>query len=182
MNEVRIRSAVPADAAVIAGIYNAFVHTSTATWDTTAQTVEERRRWLIDRAATGDTVLVAERAGEILGYAGWAPFRDKPGYAHTREHTVYVAASAQGAGVGTRLLTGLIAAAGEAGVHVLLGVISADNTGSLRLHQRLGFTEVGRLPQTGRKFGRWLDLVFVQLTFDERAAAATAGRVGEPVG
>lgn len=182
MSDTSIRPAVAADAAAINTIYNTFVTTSTATWDTEVEPVGAREKWLADRQAAGQAVLVAEVAGQVVGYAAWGPFRSKRGYARTMEHTVYVSDAAQGSGLGTALLTELIAQARLAGVHVLLGVISGDNTGSIRLHERMGFTEVGRLPQTGVKFGRWLDLVFLQLTLDDGPPVLPGQPSHEPVG
>ena len=99
----------------------------------------------------------------VLGYASFGPFRGSwPGYRHTVEHSVHVRADQRGRGVGTALIHALLAEAQARDVHVMVGAIDAENTGSLRLHARLGFVETGRMPQVGRKFGRWLDLVFMQ--------------------
>lgn len=181
MSSPVIRPASPADAEAINRIYNTFVLTSTATWDTGVEPLESRVRWLAARQAAGDVVLVAELDSRVVGYAGWGPFREKCGYARTKEHTVYVDAAAQGSGLGTALLRRLIEEARRADVHVLLGVVSADNEGSIRLHERLGFVERGRLPQTGRRFDRWLDLVFLQLMLDDGTCPAEP-HAGEPVG
>ena len=99
----------------------------------------------------------------VLGYASFGPFRGSwPGYRHTVEHSVHVRADQRGRGLGTALIHALFAEAQARDVHVMVGAIDAENTGSLRLHARLGFVETGRMPQVGRKFGRWLDLVFMQ--------------------
>jgi L-amino acid N-acyltransferase YncA len=79
------------------------------------------------------------------------------------EHSVYVRPSHQGRGIGRALLVAVIEAARADGVHALIGGLSADNEVSLALHRSLGFVEVGRLPEVGRKFDRWLDLVLLQL-------------------
>lgn len=75
---------------------------------------------------------------------------------------MHVRADQRGRGLGTALIHALFAEAQARDVHVMVGAIDAENTGSLRLHARLGFVETGRMPQVGRKFGRWLDLVFMQ--------------------
>lgn len=149
-------------------IYNQSVAVNTASWDTEPQTVPERRAWFEERSAAGQAVLIAEVAGRVVGWASWGPFRDKAGYRMTREDTLYVDESARGLGVGRLLLGGLVSTAREAGVHVLIAAVSHENDVSIALHEKLGFVEVGRLPQAGAKFGRWLDLVLLQLTLDDR--------------
>lgn len=76
----------------------------------------------------------------------------------------------RGAGIGRDLMNALIDRAGAAGVHVMVAAIEAGNTGSIRLHETLGFTDAGTLTQVGTKFGRWLDLTFLQLILDDRPA------------
>lgn len=85
------------------------------------------------------------------------------------EHSVYVRADQRGRGVGIALMTALIGRARAIGKHVMVAGVEADNAASIRLHEKLGFERVGRLPQVGAKFGRWLDLAFLQLTLDARA-------------
>lgn len=97
----------------------------------------------------------------MAGFASYGPFRAKEGYRFTVEHTVYVDPLRHRQGVGRTLMTRLIQIAETNGVHVLVGGIDAENIASIRLHEALGFNVSGRLPQTGTKFGRWLDLVFV---------------------
>jgi L-amino acid N-acyltransferase len=99
----------------------------------------------------------------VVGYATYGNFREKIGYDSTREHSVYLHPSARGRGLGRLLMERLIDEARSCGVHVLVGALSADNEASLRLHRGLGFVEVGRLTEVGRKFDRWLDLVYMQL-------------------
>ncbi len=110
----------------------------------------------------GFPVLVAAEGETVLGYASYGPFRAFEGYRQTAEHSVYVAAAARRRGVAEALLRALEADARRAGLHVMLGGIAADNAPSLRLHAKLGFTETARMPEVGQKFGRWLDLVFMQ--------------------
>lgn len=164
---VDIRRATDADAAAITEIYNDSVAVATASWDEAPERVDDRRAWLADRDAAGDVVLVAVDGDQVLGWAGYGPFRFKSGYRHTREHTIYLAEEARGRGIGRRLLAALIDQARARGVHVLIGSLSHENDVSWRLHESLGFRQVGRLPQVGAKFGRWLDLVFVALVLDE---------------
>ena len=118
----------------------------------------------------------ANAVSRVLGYATFGPFRGSwPGYRHTVEHSVHVRQDQRGRGLGTALIQALFPLAQARGVHVMVGAIDASNTGSLRLHARLGFVQTGLMPQVGRKFGRWLDLALVQRTFPERAEDDTPG-------
>ncbi|AXG98669.1 GNAT family N-acetyltransferase [Deinococcus wulumuqiensis] len=163
----RVRPAVLADVPGILDIYNHAVLHTTATYDLEPVSLDSRLSWFSARQQSGFPVLVAEGEGaEVLGFASYGPFREKAGYAATVEHSVYVREGHQGAGLGRALMTPLIAAAREQGLHVMLGGIDADNAGSLAFHRRLGFEEVAHFRQVGRKFGRWLDVVFMQLTLD----------------
>jgi phosphinothricin acetyltransferase len=156
-----IRDAVEADIPAIRAIYNQAVFETTAIWN--EQTVDDANRiaWWQARRAAGYPVIVASDADRVLGYASFGDFRPFDGYRHTVEHSVYVATDAQGRGIGRALLTTLLDRAGSLGKHVMIGGIEAGNQASLHLHARCGFTEAGRLAQVGRKFDRWLDLVFM---------------------
>jgi L-amino acid N-acyltransferase YncA len=170
-----IRVATEADLEAITAIYNDAILMTTASWDDQIVGIDDRRRWLAEHATEPNVTLVAEIDGEVVGFAGYGSFREKAGYDFTVEHSVYLAPEAQGRGLGTRLLSELIEAAAARGIHVMIGGLSADNDVSLKLHQRLGFVETARMPQVGKKFGRWLDLVFVQLVLDDRR------RPGDPL-
>lgn len=167
MSEVVIRAATPDDVVEINRIYNHEVGASTASWDSEPEPLATRQQWFDARREAGHAVLVADRDGQILGYASYGPFRDKAGYARTMEHSIYVDAAARRLGIGAMLLGSIIECATAAGVHALIGGLSDDNEVSLRLHEAFGFRIVGRLPQVGFKFGRWLDLVFMELLLDD---------------
>lgn len=160
---MRIRPAQPEDLPALLEIYNEAVANTTATWDMLPWTPVEHAEWFATKAAHGHPVMVADDDGQVLGYAAYGPFRAKAGYAQTMEHSVYVRPEAQGRGLGRALLVAIVEAARADGVHALIGGLSADNEVSVALHRSLGFVEVGRLPEVGRKFDRWLDLVLVQL-------------------
>jgi L-amino acid N-acyltransferase YncA len=167
---ISIRDAIPADAGAILPIHNYAVRSTTAVWNEGESNLVGRETWLAARAVAGFPVLVAEIDGEVAGYAWFGDFRAWDGYRFTVEHSVYVAPERHRAGVGRALLAALIERAQAMGKHVMIAGVEAGNEGSIALHQSLGFREVGRLPQVGTKFGRWLDLVFLQLTLDDRAA------------
>jgi len=160
---MRIRPAQPADLPALLAIYNdAVVHT-TASWDLLPWTAVQHAEWYATKAEHRHPILVAEADGEIVGYSAYGPFREKAGYAATMEHSVYVRADRQGKGIGRALMVAIIEAARANGVHALIGGLSSDNDVSMALHHSFGFVEVGRLPEVGRKFDRWLDLVMLQL-------------------
>lgn len=163
---VIIRDATPADLPAVVDIYNALLATTTYTWTETAQTLEARRAWYERHHERGYPLLVAEGGdGTIAGFAAYESFRGDgkwPGYRFTVEHTIHVREARWGAGVGRQLLEALIERARSAGIHVMVGAIDASNQPSIVFHERLGFTEVARMPEIGTKFGQWLDLVLMQ--------------------
>lgn len=168
VSETVIRTATWADVAAIAEIYNESVLTSTANWDHEPRPLERFMAWFADHEAAGLPVLVASDDDRVVGWASLSLFKPTMvGYLTSVEHSVYVRPDAQGRGVGTALLTRVIAAARSAGKHSLIGALSGDNEASLAFHRRHGFVEVARMPEMGRKFGRWLDLVYVQLLLDD---------------
>jgi phosphinothricin acetyltransferase len=158
-----IRDATEADLPAIVAITNHAILHTTALWTNTEATIESRGAWWRDRVAAGFPVLVAAEEGRVLGFASYGIFRPFEGYLYSVEHSVYVDPGAHGRGLGRALLASVIAHAQAAGKHAMIGAIEADNTVSLRLHASLGFVETGRLKEVGRKFDRWLDLVFMQL-------------------
>jgi len=160
---VLVREAAPADLPALLEIYNEAVAHSTASWDYEPWTPVHHADWYAYKAERGYPILVADQDGDVLGYATYGEFSDKAGYSATREHNVYLRTDARGQGIGRSLMEALIGQARGRGVHTLIGRLSADNDASLRLHAGLGFVEVGRLKEVGRKFDRWLDLVYVQL-------------------
>lgn len=172
MTAVRLRDAEPADLDTITAIHNhAVVHT-TAIWNEHAVDLADRASWLADRTAAGYPVIVAVDDTGVLGYASYAQWRPHSGYRLTVEHSVYVVGGQQGRGIGTTLMTALVDRARAAGMHVMIAGIESGNTASIALHERLGFVEVGRMPQVGAKFGRWLDLSMMQLVLDDRPTPA----------
>ena len=157
-----IREASLDDLPAILAIYNDVVATSTAIYRDEPATLDDRRSWFDARRAEGHPVLVAVDGGEVVGLATFGGFRAWPGYRFSVEHSVYVRADRRGHGVGGALMGPLIERATAAGMHVMIAGIDADNAGSIRFHERLGFTKAAHLREVGFKFGRWLDLVLMQ--------------------
>lgn len=165
-----IRDATRADTAAILPIYNHAALETTAIWNEGASDLASREAWLAARQAAGFPVLVAEIAGAVAGFGSFGDFRAFDGYRHTVEHSVYVHPDRHRSGIGRALLVALIDRARAMGKHAMIGGIEAGNAPSIALHESLGFRQVGLLPQTGAKFGRWLDLAFLQLILDDRPA------------
>ena len=157
-----VRDAQEEDLQAIVTIYNHVVATTTAVYRDDPVTIEDRRQWWHTRAGGGFPILVAVDATGVVGYASFGEFRAWPGYRFTVEHTVHVRADRRGQGVGTALMHPLIDRAAALGKHVMIAGVDADNEASLRLHQRLGFVRVAHFREVGFKFGRWLDLVFLE--------------------
>jgi L-amino acid N-acyltransferase YncA len=143
-------------------IYNHVVATTTAVYSEEQVTLESRIQWWQARAALRYPVLVATEGDEVLGFASFGDFRPWPCYCYTVEHSVHVRVDMRNRGIGAALIKALFPHAIELGKHIMIGGIDAENAASIHLHQKLGFEPVGRLREVGRKFDRWLDLVFVQ--------------------
>jgi L-amino acid N-acyltransferase YncA len=172
MAEPSIRDAETGDVEAITAIQNAFIGSAAIEWTNVEYSVDERRAWLESQRAAGYPVLVAVRAGEVVGWASFGEFRDAarwPGYRLTVEHTIHVRHDQWGRGVGRKLIDALVERATALGFHVMVAAIDGENAASLLFHQRVGFIEVARMPQVGTKFGRWLDLVLLQRVLGEAA-------------
>jgi L-amino acid N-acyltransferase YncA len=167
---MQIRDACEVDATGILRIYNDAVANTTAIWNEQLSSLEQRIAWLAEHRQSGFPVLVASEGADILGYSSFSAFRPWDGYRNTVEHSIYVDAAARRRGVGHGLMDELIARARAMRKRVMVGGIEAASEPSLRLHARLGFTRAGQLRAVGRKFDRWLDLVFMQLMLEEDAA------------
>ena len=157
------------DLAAILDIYNEAVANTTAIWNEMKVDLANRHDWLRQRREQGYPVLVAQNHdGHAIGYASFGDWRAWDGYRFTVEHSVYVHKDHRGKGVANLLLPALIERASEMGKHVMVAGIEGSNDASIHLHARHGFEEVGRMREVGAKFGRWLDLVFMQLSLDGR--------------
>ena len=166
-----IRPATEQDIPAITAIYNEVVATSNAVWTEKQDSEAERLAWMKARQALGYPVLVAVEQSTVLGYGTFGDFRAWPGYRYSVEHSVYINREHRGRGLGRVIVDELVTAATALGKHVLIAGIDGSNEASLRLHRHMGFTEVARMHEIGRKFGRWLDLVFMQRMLDAPGAA-----------
>ena len=157
-----IRPATTADAEGILRIYNAAVTGSVDTFDLVPRTLEEQLAWIDDHAGAHPAVVAVE-GSQVLGFGSVSPYRPRPAYATTVEDSVYVDEDARGRGLGRGLLAELVRLAADHGFHSVIGRIVGHNEVSIGLHRACGFAEVGTEREVGRKFGRWLDVVVMQL-------------------
>ena len=172
-----VRDAVAADVAAITAIYNDVIDTSDAIWIDEHVTVDDRLAWFADQVDSGLPVVVAvTEADEVIGYGSLAPFRSKAGYWPTVENTIHIAVGNRGRGVGQAILDTLIARAASLGKRVMVAGSDGGNLGSIRFHQRNGFVEVARMPGIGRKQGRPVDLVLLQLDLPETTSNGEKSR------
>ncbi|MFC3714424.1 GNAT family N-acetyltransferase [Sphingoaurantiacus capsulatus] len=155
------------DGAAILAIVNDAILNSTAWYEHEPWDAAALASWFAAKRDGGWPLLVAEEDGVTLGFASYGVFRARPAYARTVEHSVYVAAAARGRGVGRLLLDGIVAEARRAGYHTMIGGVDAANEGSLAFHRAAGFVEAGRMREVGRKFDRWLDLIFMQKMLED---------------
>ena len=168
-----IRPATQADLPAINEIYNYFVLHSTCTYQEDPSTPAEREVWFLAHGPQ-HPITVAELAGEVVGWASLSPFHPRSAYRRTVENSIYVRQDRQRQGIGNALLLDAIERATKLGHHTIIAGIDAEQAGSVHIHQRAGFEQVARLREVGFKFGRWLDVVYLQkLLTSDRAVAPT---------
>ena len=167
---MQVRPARLDDAEAIRDIYNSEVTTSTVTFDLVPRSLEEQRSWLEARSGA-HAVLVAELDDEVAGFASLSPYRDRPAYSTTVEDSVYIHPDRRGQGVGKALLGELVATARSHGFHAMIARIVGGHDASIALHASVGFVHVGVEREVGRKLGRWLDVVVMQLLLSDASSA-----------
>ena len=163
VTQVSVRPGEPADLPALTEIYNHYVETGHATFDTAVFSVEQRREWFSHYATTGShRLLVATANADVFGYATSSTFRDKAAYNTSVEATVYVHPDRPGGGVGTALYTALFDALRGEDLHRAYAGIALPNDASIALHRKFGFVEVGTYREVGRKFGRYWDVTWFE--------------------
>jgi phosphinothricin acetyltransferase len=164
--DLAIRPAAAADAEPLRAIRNHWIAASHASFDEQPLAPEAVLDWMAGFAPTGAfRLLVAERAGAVVGFASSQPYRAHPAFRHTVETSIYVAPGAGGGGIGSRLYDALFAAIAGEGLHRAVVGIALPNEASVRLHRRHGFREVGTFDEYAVKNGRFVSSVWMQRGF-----------------
>jgi L-amino acid N-acyltransferase len=161
-----LRPATEADLGAINDIYNHYVLHSTCTYQEEPESAEARRQWFHHHDGR-HPVIVAELDGQVVGWGSLSAYHARSAYRLTVENSIYVHHQHHRCGIGTRLLQELILRSRQAGHHAIIAGIDAEQDGSVALHTRFQFEKVGRLKQVGFKFGRWLDVIYLELVLDE---------------
>jgi phosphinothricin acetyltransferase len=161
---LRIRSSIDADVDAMLAIYRRHIRQGVEEGVEDVGVPEpndlrDRRKNLQDRRFPH---LVAVENGEVLGYAYVVPFRKRPAYRFSVKHSIYIRHDQRRRGIGATLLSALIDACAAAGFRRMIGYIDADNTASLALHEKLGFSRAGSLPGAAYRNGRWSDTVLIE--------------------
>jgi phosphinothricin acetyltransferase len=159
---VAISAAARAQLPGILDIYNEVIRNSTAVFSDTEVTLENREAWFDAKRSAGFPVLAAVDPSGVVGFGTFGEFRTWPGYRFSVEHSVHVRADCRGRGIGRALVQALLSEAARMQKHVMIAGIDAQNVTSVALHEKLGFKTVGELHEVAFKFGRWLDLKFMQ--------------------
>ena len=157
-----IRYAQTADIGTILDIYNDAILNTTSVYYYKPHTIVDMLSWYEKKVRHGFPVLVFEENNHVIGFATFGPFRDRPAYKYTVEHSVYVHKDHRRKGVGIRLMTDLMKIANERGYAAMVAGIDSSNEGSRVMHENLGFTNCGTMKRVGYKFGKWLNLTFYQ--------------------
>ncbi len=160
--EISISAAARDALPEILAIYNEVIRNTTAVYSDREVTLDEREKWFETKGAQGFPILIAADSSGVVGFGTFGEFRAWPCYRSSVEHSVHVRADCRRRGVGRALVLALIDAAAALEKHVMIAGIDAENVNSISLHRSLGFEIVGHFREVGRKFGRWLDLKFMQ--------------------
>lgn len=163
---ITIRTAIIEDMPSVLEIVNYEILNTTAIWDYDIRSLSQQEAIFTEKQEKELPLLVAIKEGKIAGFGTYGTFRHKIGYRFTVEHSVYVHKEFHGNGIGSTLLKELIEIAKNQKLHTMVGVIDSENHGSIAFHQKMGFENVGHIKQTGYKFDRWLDSVFMQLLLE----------------
>jgi len=158
---LEIRRAAAADADAICAIHNQGIVDRVATLDTTLRTPDLTRAWLAERGPR-HPVLVAEREGDVVGWASLNRFNPRAAYDHVADFSVYVERACRGTGTGRRLLEALVETARAIGYHKMVLAALPHNAAGIALYTRGGFTHVGIYREQGQLDGRWVDVVIME--------------------
>lgn len=161
-----IRPATSADTEAIAALWNGLIRDTTVTFTHTEKTLPEIAETIAARFRDGFTFLVAEHGGQVAGFATYAQFRGGDGYARCMEHSIHLEPLARGQGLGRALMQAVECHAFARGTHSMIAGVSGENAAGIAFHTALGYRSIATVPESGFKFGRWLDLVLMQKFLD----------------
>ncbi len=164
--EVQIRPFEIKNTQSILDIINYNILNSTALYDYKTRDFETQKTILEDKINKGFPVIIAEYNGKLVGFGMYSEFRFREAYKFTVEHSVYVSPNEMGKGIGKMIMAQLIVLAKAQGLHTMIGVIDSENKSSITFHEQFGFKTVGIIKESGYKFDRWLDSVFMQLLLE----------------
>ncbi len=164
-----IRGARAEDAPILAEIWNHNIRHTANTFTTAEKTACGLADDIAARQAVGRAFLVAESDGRAIGFATYFPFRSGPGYARTAEHSVMLNEAMKGRGMGRALVRAIEDHAQSAGIHVLIAAVSSENPNAVAFYKAIGYAQVAIMPELGRKFDRWMDLILLQKRLQGRA-------------
>jgi L-amino acid N-acyltransferase YncA len=169
MSAIALRPATLGDIPAIQRIYEHAVLNGTATFELTPpDEAEMTARFETLTRQSYPYIVACDGDGSILGYAYAGPFRARPAYRWVVEDSIYIAPDAQGRGVGGLLIARLLELCEAAGFRQMIAVIGgSDHMPSIRLHERVGFHEIGVFAASGFKFGRWIDTMLMQKALGE---------------
>ncbi|MGH8427984.1 MAG: arsinothricin resistance N-acetyltransferase ArsN1 family B [Gammaproteobacteria bacterium] len=172
--ECKVRPAISGDGEAVAGIYNHYVLNTVFTFEEAPVSARDMIARIEEVTGAALPWLVAERAGEVVGYAYASKWKGRCAYRHSVESGLYLDPDASGQGIGSRLYEALLAALRERHVHAVIAGIALPNPASVALHEKCGFSKVAHFREVGFKFARWIDVGYWQLTNSE------ADRAREP--
>ena len=162
MRTPTLRLATAEDLVAINDIYNHYVLYSTCTYQETPEPLESRKRWFANHGV-GHPITVTEMEGRIVGWGSLSAYHARSAYRFTVENSVYIHHEFHRRGSGSIILADLIERAQKIGHRAIIAGIDADQAASVALHAKFNFQTVGRLKQVGFKFGRWLDVIYMEL-------------------
>lgn len=161
-----IRPATAEDLLPINDIYNHYVLHSTCTYEELPESMDGRQRWFANHSDQ-HPVIVATQEDHLVGWGSLSPYHPRSAYRRTVENSVYVHPEHHRRGIGSLLLAELIRQSRQLDHHAIIALIDATQPASVALHERFGFEHVGHLKQVGYKFGRWLDVIYMELLANE---------------
>ena len=164
--EIKIRPYTNTDAKAIVDVLNYYIQNSTALYDYQNRTIEQQQVIFDEKLQKGFPIIVATVDEQIVGFGYYSEFRFREAYKFTVEHSVYVAPSEHGKGIGKVVLQNLIALAKGQKLHTMVAVIDSENQSSISFHEQFGFEVVGTIRESGFKFDRWLHSIIMQLLLE----------------